>query len=278
MFNFKDKISANFSKAAVNYDREAVFQKEIGRLLVDTIKKENPRADIILDLGTGTGFLIEQISAFYPKAEIYGLDIASGMVEIAANKFKDKNNISIIEGDIDALPFSHNSFDLIVSNASLQWCAPFNAHRRCAPFDTPQGYKNLENTFKGIANVLKEEGVFYANLFGEKTFNELRSSLKTIDLIYPLSFLNKDVLQGLLTRSGFVSYIESKILFKYYPDVMTFLKKIKETGAGNITLIKNTLGQRKFLSDLDKEYTENFKDKKGLRVTYELISFKALKK
>ncbi|MDD5774050.1 MAG: malonyl-ACP O-methyltransferase BioC [bacterium] len=265
MLNYKEKINLNFSKAALNYDREAVFQQETGRLLVDIIRKEKPRADTILDLGTGTGFLIDKISNFYPKAQIYGLDIASGMVEIAEKKFKDKKNISIIEGDIDALPFPRNSFDLIISNASLQWCAPFDAR------------KDLENTFKGIADVLKEDGVFYANLFGEKTFNELRSSLKTLDLIYPLNFLAKNALHDLLKKSGFISHIESKLFYKYYPDLMTFLKKVKEIGAGNITPLKDNLGQRKLLSDLDKEYTENFKDKKGLKVTYELITFKTKK-
>jgi ribosomal protein L11 len=58
---------------------------------------------------------------------------------------------------------------------------------------------------------------------------------------------------------------------------MNFLKKVKGIGAGNITPLKNNLGQRKLLSDLNKEYTENFKDKKGLKVTYELIAFKTKK-
>ena len=207
-------------------------------------------------------------STFYPKAKIYGLDIASGMVEIAKNKFKNNKNISIIKGDIEALPFSQRSFDLIISNASLQWCAPF---------DKQQGYKNLENTFKGIANVLKEGGIFYANLFGEKTFNELKSSLKAMDLIYPLNFLNKNVLQDMLNKSGFSSHTGSIIFYKYYPELMTFLKKLKEIGAGNITPLKNNLGQRKLLSDLDEKYTEYFKDEKGLKVTYEIISLKGKK-
>lgn len=259
MLNYKDRINHNFSKAAPDYDREAVFQKEMARLLAETIKNDNPNADSILDLGTGTGFLIDKISNIYPKAKIYGLDIASGMVETAANKFKDNKNISIIEGDIEALPFSENSFDLIISNASLQWL------------------KDLKRAFKGINKILKKEGYLYANIFGERTFGELRSSMESMDLTYPFNFTEKNNLRDILKETGFTFQIHTEFFYKYYPDLMTFLKKVKEIGAGNISRVKNNLGQRKFLNDLEKEYISKYADKNGLKVTYEIINLKAEK-
>lgn len=254
MLTYKEKISKNFSKAAASYDLKAVVQREMGQALVDTIRRECPKANSILDLGTGTGFLIGEVSCLYPDAKIYGIDIAPGMVEASKGKFEGKKNISIVQGDIEDLPFPENSFDLAISSASLQWI------------------KNLENVFKQISVVLTQDGVFYVNLFGEKTFEELKLSLKSVGLAYPFSFMDKKTLQDLLEKTGFISNIESRIFCKYYPDLMSFLKKVKEIGAGNIFPLKNNLGQRKLLSDMEKHFRTNDSQ---VAITYELISFKA---
>lgn len=254
MLTYKERISKNFSKAAASYDREAVVQREMGQILVGTIKKDCPKANSILDLGTGTGFLIEEVSRLYPDAKIYGIDIAPGMVEASKSKFEGKKNISIMQGDIEDLPFPENSFDMVISSTSLQWI------------------KNLENVFRQISTVLTRDGVFYANLFGEKTFEELKLSLKSIGLAYPFSFVDKKTLQDLLEKTGFISNIESRIFRKYYPDLVSFLKKVKEIGAGNIFPLKNNLGQRKLFSDLEKHFRMNDSQ---VAITYELISFKA---
>ncbi|MEW6086750.1 MAG: malonyl-ACP O-methyltransferase BioC [bacterium] len=259
MLTYKEKIIRNFSCAALNYDREAVIQNKMGRLLFKQLISEKPKADSILDLGSGTGYLLEKVSRVYPGAKLYGLDIAHGMIETAAKRFQNKRNVFIIEGDIENLPLGENSFDLVISNATLQWI------------------KDLDTTLKDINRVLKKNGVFYANIFGEKTFQELKLSLKSIGLVYPFSFISRENLAEILTKNGFKAEIKTKIFYKYYPDLMTFLKKVKEIGAGNIFPVKNNLGQRSLLLDLGKEYAGKFAGKKGLKVTYEITMFKAKK-
>lgn len=83
-------------------------------------KKESPR---ILDLACGTGEHIRHLGDALPKASIEGVDINTGSVNLARDKFKKNNNISIAVDEMsNFLRSTDKQYDLITCFfASLQY-------------------------------------------------------------------------------------------------------------------------------------------------------------
>ncbi|GAF88545.1 unnamed protein product, partial [marine sediment metagenome] len=67
----------------------------------------------ILDVGVGTGILIEQVLPKNKSAHLFGVDISPEMVKKAKRKFKGKNNVSIALGSASKLPHKDNSFEFV---------------------------------------------------------------------------------------------------------------------------------------------------------------------
>lgn len=80
--------------------------------------RHNRPTDDILDIATGTGDVAFKLHKLIPDAEIIGLDLSAGMLEIADKKLKNadesaKIKIKFEQGDSLALRFADNSFDLL---------------------------------------------------------------------------------------------------------------------------------------------------------------------
>lgn len=63
----------------------------------------------ILDVGTGTGILISYLLEKLPS-KLVGVDISENMIEVAKNKYKDKN-VQFVVSDI--MDFNENKYDYI---------------------------------------------------------------------------------------------------------------------------------------------------------------------
>lgn len=74
-------------------------------------------ADLIYDLGCGSGEMTRIISDRWPAARVYGLDNSHEMLTQAASNFEE---IQWIESDIRSWS-PDEPLDLIYSNATLQW-------------------------------------------------------------------------------------------------------------------------------------------------------------
>ena len=85
----KQKIPANFNKAAQSYNGEAYVQKASAQHLISMISDDAAfKSGKILDVGAGTGFATEAIFQQYPNAHFTINDIASNMLNIARQKLK----------------------------------------------------------------------------------------------------------------------------------------------------------------------------------------------
>jgi ubiquinone/menaquinone biosynthesis C-methylase UbiE len=91
-----------------------------GIKLLDKVRyKKNIRA---LDIGFGFGFpLMELAMRLGPTSKVYGIDPWKAAMERTQLKLKyaDVQNVELIEGVAEAMPFENNFFDLIVSNNGL---------------------------------------------------------------------------------------------------------------------------------------------------------------
>ncbi|MFH1386195.1 MAG: malonyl-ACP O-methyltransferase BioC [bacterium] len=196
----KKEISRNFSASAKNYDQHAVLQKTLADKLLSQLPTPNSELVSILDLGCGTGYLIGKMKGLFPGASMIGLDIAPGMVEVASNKHEGCQL-----GDGEALPFTDDAFDLVVSNASLQWM-------------------DAGKVFSEVSRVLKPGGGFHFSTFGPETLKELKESgfrVNTFLSINELISLAKD-------KFAVVSFETIKVeqKFKTIKELLLHLKGI----------------------------------------------------
>jgi ubiquinone/menaquinone biosynthesis C-methylase UbiE len=74
----------------------------------------------ILEMGFGTGWLLEMLAERFPSAQLYGLDLSPAMVEAVAKKVP---MATICCGDMEASPFDDGQFDRVAS-----CCALYFAH------------------------------------------------------------------------------------------------------------------------------------------------------
>ena len=73
----------------------------------------------VLDLGAGTGLFSWQVSQKYPKAEFVLYDVASAMLDLAQNRFRDSHhNVSAIVDDFLNIR-EFDAFDLVISSLSV---------------------------------------------------------------------------------------------------------------------------------------------------------------
>jgi demethylmenaquinone methyltransferase/2-methoxy-6-polyprenyl-1,4-benzoquinol methylase len=143
----KEQVAKMFDTISKEYDglnRVISFGIDIKwrNKVVKIIEESNPKK--ILDIATGTGDLA--ISLTKTNAEkIIGLDISEGMLNVGKQKIeklKLTNQIEMVLGDSEKIPFSDNSFDAIT---------------------VAFGVRNFENLEKGLAEiyrVLKPNGTF----------------------------------------------------------------------------------------------------------------------
>jgi len=76
----KTRARLSFERAAADYDRVAVLQREIADRLLGRLDYIRLAPQRILDLGTGTGYAIDPLTRRYPRARVLALDFAQGML------------------------------------------------------------------------------------------------------------------------------------------------------------------------------------------------------
>jgi ubiquinone/menaquinone biosynthesis C-methylase UbiE len=92
------------------YGRYQMFEE------IDQILSKLPKGARVLDLGCGTGHFSTYIKTL--GYDVTGLDPSTKMLDYARQNFPD---ITFIEGYSNALPFSDESFDLVISIEVLRY-------------------------------------------------------------------------------------------------------------------------------------------------------------
>ncbi len=119
MKDYEQLSREHFNKQSKYYDeKDTVYYSKEGKISCKDIKKylENYDFKNLLDVGTGTGYLIELLSK-NKNAKFFGIDISDGMIEIAKNKKIPSS--TFIVGSANRLPFDDNTFDVVVCSQSF---------------------------------------------------------------------------------------------------------------------------------------------------------------
>lgn len=137
---YKALTVKEFTKAAEVYDSGHAGIYEMCKDDYPPILEELRRAPVhdLLDVGCGTGPMVELLAKEYPEMRCTGIDLTPKMIETA--QAKGIPNARFVVGDSENLPFGANSFDAVI-------CANSFHH-----------YPNPQAFFDGVARVLRPGG------------------------------------------------------------------------------------------------------------------------
>jgi malonyl-CoA O-methyltransferase len=260
----KNFVKRAFNTSAKTYDQHTSLQKSTITELLDHINPEDFSISRALDIGTGTGNLTAGLIQRFPKAKIYGCDLAGSMLVEARRKTGGKGIFST--ADAELLPYKENSFELVVSSFTFQWL------------------NDWSRAINEIKKVLKPGGTFAFSVFGAKTFFELRQSFikACAETGYsagePLKLsTSKNSIMESLVSAGFVTpVIRSYSVVEEYDSVRALIKSIRGMGAKNASNKRNrTPGVRTTLMKMFNIYEKNFGKNNKIAASFEIIAGRA---
>ena len=221
-------IKSRFEKSMDKYDENAVVQKESAEKLAAETAKIRKNFDVILETGSGTGLLTQEIK----KHLIFKTYYANDLVEksrtyvtkiIPQAKFIHGNAVKI---NVPQKP------DLIISNAMFQW------------------FNKLENITGRCKTVLNKDGILAFSTFGPENFIELKN-LSGLTLNYRSK---EEIIKTLEADFEVIHYEEyiRKLNFKTPPEL---LLPMKNTGVNSLSAKPWTI---KEVKDFCEKYLEKF--------------------
>ena len=114
-------IVEKYGRLAAQYD--ATWPFYIEATTCETMRRLTLRTtDRLLDVGCGTGVLLQRLAVAYPHSRLVGIDLVPEMLAVARRRLP--SNVELCEGWAERLPFDDRQFDLVVS------CNTFHYFRR----------------------------------------------------------------------------------------------------------------------------------------------------
>ena len=249
----KQQVARSFSRAASSYDSVADLQRRVGETLLSYLPTH--AADVVLDLGCGTGYFTRHLCGAYPSSAVVGLDLAQGMV---AHASKHHNADAWLCADAESLPFADNSVDVIFSSLAIQWC------------------ENSPSLFAEIFRVLKPSGSFVFSTLGPNTLHELRSAWSKVDdYVHVNRFVGDEVLSVSANAAGFELLdhclgLSEETIELEYDSLRQLTRELKSLGAHNVNSGRPSgLTGKKSLRQLTEAYEQQRNSNGMLPASYQ---------
>lgn len=113
----KKKLQKIWNQVPVDYYQNEIAKNPLKRFWhsekINTLKKilGNKNYRKILDVGSASGRMANEVSKIYPKAEIVGIDAYKRAIEYGKKTYP---HIKFRVADAHKMPFRSNSFDLVI--------------------------------------------------------------------------------------------------------------------------------------------------------------------
>ena len=254
----KARIRHSFAAAAVSYDGVAALQRQVGRALLQRF----PLADgdgVVLDLGSGTGFLTAQIKQSGVADKLVAVDLALPMLELSRYKYPALA-IGHVCADVQQLPLRGGSVAQIYSNLALQWLT------------------ELPLVFDEWKRVLQPGGQLVFATFGPQTLKELKRAWAAVDdAVHVNDFIGADAIVRALEMARFASIqCEVDLHICRYPSVMALMRELKALGAHNVNSGRKRESTTKgALQQMIEHYQQQMLGK-TIQASYEIIMVRAV--
>ncbi|WP_295457307.1 malonyl-ACP O-methyltransferase BioC [uncultured Thiodictyon sp.] len=215
----KQRARRAFERAAPGYDAAALLQREIADRLLERLDYVRLEPQRILDLGAGTGYAVDALQRRYRKARVIALDFAHPMLLQARRRGRWWRRPLCLCAQAEQLPLADGAVDLIVSNATFQWC------------------NDLGLAFTECLRVLRPGGLLMFTTFGPDTLKELRLAWSTVDGYSHVSpFPDMHDVGDALVRARFADPVmDMERLTVTYTQLAELMADLKGIGAHNAT-------------------------------------------
>jgi len=238
----------SFSRHAATYDDYAFVQRDIAVRLLDEF--DYPAAENILEIGCGTGNYTALLRTRFLKARITALDISGPMLNIAVKK--NIEGIAFLKADAATFTTAER-FDLITSNACLQWI------------------DGLEAALMRYKEMLMPGGVMTFSTFGPQTYHELAHAVCLAGVggnIAAQDFLPQEELTCILKKVFNSFEVKQFFIKEDFNDLNSFLRSVKYSGTYGPGLNGKAGLTRGQLKRLESAYRERFNK---ITATYEVF-------
>lgn len=230
----KSLVKKRFEKSLLSYDENAIVQKMMASKLISLL----PQTDFnsIFEIGCATGILTKEIKN-HTEFNIYcANDIVENSKDFITKIIPESTFIS---GDIEEIKLTEK-YDLIISNACLQWC------------------NNIESTLEKLMNSLTKNGILLISIFGNENLKEIKDIFNIENQNYDIENLKK-----FLSKYNFQLQEEYHQL--EFTSLTEILKHLKNTGVNAIREIKLTKTK---LKELEHKYAEKYTVNNSVILTY----------
>ncbi|EAZ90532.1 class I SAM-dependent methyltransferase [Crocosphaera chwakensis] len=138
-----EKKASFFDRWAPNYDLifTTIFYQSLHKRLLSYVTLPHP--SYVLDLGCGTGRLLNRLAKTFPDLQGMGVDLSPQMLKEAREKNQHHPRLIFTQGNSEYLPCADNQFDAVFNTISF-------LH-----------YPNPQQVFREVSRVLKPQGQFY---------------------------------------------------------------------------------------------------------------------
>ncbi len=245
----------SFERASAGYDRAAVLQSDVRQRLLARLEYVKLAPKVVVDAGCGTGHASRELKRLFPRALVVALDIAPGMLRIAARQRGWLRRFERVCADAQRMPFADRSVDLVYSNLMLQWC------------------DDLDAVFAEFARVLKPGGLLTFSTFGPDTLKELRAAWASVDdHTHVHRFIDMHDIGDALVRTGLSEPVLDVEPFTLtYKDAFGLMRDLKAIGAHNASAGRAPgLTGRGRLEAMSAAY-ERYRSAGQLPATYEVV-------
>lgn len=257
-------IATAFHKNADTYDQHIVVQKRIVTQLAAAVALRHDQGLArILDVGTGTGALLEKLHSRYPLARLTGIDVARNMCLLTRQKLASA--CQVVNGTAECLPFKSGVFDVVVSASVLQWV------------------RDLSAALNEMRRVVRPGGEIRIAFFCDGSLSELQHCFgdvagnRSIDRGRETSRLHRfwaveevALIADSMDFENVVITVETET--DWYDDVHSLLRSIKSIGAGTVSGGSGKgLGWRGVLQEVSRHYQERYGKNSMIPATYKVL-------
>ncbi len=139
----RDADVGRFGRWAANYN-DSLLQRlvfaPVQELILQEAARAFPRPGAILDIGCGTGLLLQRAARRFPAARLTGIDPAEEMIRVAQSSAPEGASVRFVHGLAEQQPFADSSFELVLTTMSFHhWTDQAQALREVRRVLAPGG-------------------------------------------------------------------------------------------------------------------------------------------